>query len=76
LKIENKMLKTNTDRNNNIQTTNTITNKLAIKFQSEQRMEAAKEEEEEEEKEKEEDKEEYCLYMDLIGKDLSSIKCM
>jgi len=66
------MLKTNTDRNNNIQTTNTITNKLAIKFQLEQRMEAVKEEEEEEE----EKEEEYCLYMDLIGKDLSSIKCM
>jgi len=65
------MLKTNTDRNNNIQTTNTITNKLAITFQSEQRVEAAKEEEEEEEEKKKED----CLYMDLIGKDLSSIKC-
>jgi len=58
------MLKTNADRNNNIQTTNTITNKLPIKFQSEQRMEAAKEEkaeEEEEKAEKEKEKEEYCL---------------
>jgi len=39
-------------------------------------MEAANEEEDKAKEEENKEEEEYCLYMDLIGKDLSSIKCM